>query len=110
MAVSGKCCLSIHSHNASANRAACCIQNCLRQYAVTDEEGIELKIDNEYKMSSKDLCTRYSLDKILEAGARILKIEGRGGAIDYVYTVTKCCREADDAFSEGVYSKEKVKK
>lgn len=107
MAVSGKCYLSLHSHNASANRGAC-IQNCRREYTVTDEEGIELKIDNEYIMSAKDLCTIDFLDKILEAGVRVLKIEGRGRAADYVYTTTKCYREAVDAFAEGSYSQEKV--
>ena len=107
MAVSGKCYLSLHSHNASANRGAC-IQNCRREYTVTDEEGIELKIDNEYIMSAKDLCTIDFLDKILEAGVRVLKIEGRGRAADYVYATTKCYREAVDAFAEGTYSQEKV--
>ena len=107
MAVSGKCYLSLHSHNASANRGAC-IQNCRREYTVTDEEGIELQIDNEYIMSAKDLCTIDFLDKILEAGVRVLKIEGRGRAADYVYTTTQCYREAVDAFEEGTYTPEKV--
>lgn len=107
MAVSGKCYLSLHSHNASANRGAC-IQNCRREYTVTDEEGIELQIDNEYIMSAKDLCTIDFLDKILEAGVRVLKIEGRGRAADYVYTTTRCYREAVDAFEEGTYTPEKV--
>ncbi|WP_255066854.1 peptidase U32 family protein [Lacihabitans sp. LS3-19] len=107
MAVSGKCYLSLHSHNASANRGAC-IQNCRREYTVTDEEGIELQIDNEYIMSAKDLCTIDFLDKILEAGVRVLKIEGRGRAADYVYTTTQCYREAVDAFEEGTYTQEKI--
>lgn len=107
MAVSGKCYLSLHSHNASANRGAC-IQNCRREYTVTDEEGIELQIDNEYIMSAKDLCTIDFLDRILEAGVRVLKIEGRGRAADYVYTTTQCYREAVDAFEEGTYTPEKV--
>lgn len=107
MAVSGKCYLSLHSHNASANRGAC-IQNCRKEYTVTDEEGIELKIDNEYIMSAKDLCTIDFLDKILDAGVRVLKIEGRGRAADYVYTTTKCYREAVDAFQEGTYTQEKI--
>jgi putative protease len=107
MAVSGKCYLSLHSHNASANRGAC-IQNCRREYTVTDEEGIELQIDNEYIMSAKDLCTIDFLDKILEAGVRVLKIEGRGRAADYVYTTTQCYREAVDAFEEGTYTAEKI--
>jgi U32 family peptidase len=107
MAVSGKCYLSLHSHNASANRGAC-IQNCRREYTVTDEEGIELQIDNEYIMSAKDLCTIDFLDKILEAGVRVLKIEGRGRAADYVYTTTQCYREAVDAFEECTYTQEKI--
>jgi putative protease len=107
MAVSGKCYLSLHAHNASANRGAC-IQNCRREYTVTDEEGIELKIDNEYIMSAKDLCTIDFLDKILEAGVQVLKIEGRGRAADYVYTTTQCYREAVDAFEEGTYTQEKI--
>jgi U32 family peptidase len=108
MAVSGKCYLSLHSHNASANRGAC-IQNCRREYIVTDkEDGNELLIDNEYIMSAKDLCTIDFLDKILDAGVRVLKIEGRGRAADYVYTSTKCYREAVDAIENGTYSPEKV--
>lgn len=107
MAVSGKCYLSLHSHNASANRGAC-IQNCRREYTVTDEDGIELKIDNEYIMSAKDLCTIDFLDKIADAGVHVLKIEGRGRAADYVYTTTRCYREAVDSLVDGTYSKIKV--
>lgn len=108
MAVSGKCYLSLHSHNASANRGAC-IQNCRREYIVTDkEDGIELEIDNEYIMSAKDLCTIDFLDKIMDAGVSVLKIEGRGRAADYVYTTTKCYREAVDAIEEGTYTAEKI--
>jgi U32 family peptidase len=107
MAVSGKCYLSLHSHNASANRGAC-IQNCRREYTVTDEEGIEMAIDNEYIMSAKDLCTIDFMDKILEAGVRVLKIEGRGRAADYVYNTTKCYREAVDAIENNTYTQEKI--
>lgn len=108
MAVSGKCYLSLHSHNASANRGAC-IQNCRREYIVTDkEEGIEFEIDNEYIMSAKDLCTIDFLDKIIDAGVKVLKIEGRGRAADYVYTTTKCYREAVDAIQAGTYTQEKI--
>jgi putative protease len=108
MAVSGKCYLSLHSHFASANRGAC-IQNCRRSYIVTDkEEGVELEIDNEYIMSAKDLCTIDFLDQILATGVNILKIEGRGRAADYVYTTTKCYREAIDAYQAGTYSAEKA--
>jgi putative protease len=107
MAVSGKCYLSIHSDNASANRGAC-VQNCRKQYKVTDEDGNELEIDNEYIMSAKDLCTIDFLDQILETGVRVLKIEGRGRAADYVYTTVKCYREAVNAIEEGTYTKEKI--
>jgi putative protease len=108
MAVSGKCYLSLHSHNASANRGAC-IQNCRHQYVVTDkEDGIELEIDNEYIMSAKDLCTIDFLDKIIAAGVKVLKIEGRGRAADYVFTTTRCYREAVDAIAEGTYTPEKI--
>lgn len=108
MAVSGKCYLSLHSHNASANRGAC-IQNCRREYIVTDkEDGVELAIDNEFIMSAKDLCTIDFLDKVIEAGVKVLKIEGRGRAADYVYTTVKCYREAVDAIIEGTYTQEKI--
>ncbi|HRN94981.1 MAG: U32 family peptidase [Chitinophagales bacterium] len=108
MAVSGKCYISLHTHNASANRGAC-IQNCRRSYVVTDkEEGHELEIDNEYIMSAKDLCTIDFLDKIIEAGVSVLKIEGRGRSAEYVYTTTKCYREAAEAIAEGTYTEEKI--
>ena len=108
MAVSGKCYLSLHSHYASANRGAC-IQNCRREYIVTDkEEGIELAIDNEYIMSAKDLCTIDFLDQVINSGVKVLKIEGRGRAADYVYTTTCCYKEAVDAVSNGTYTQEKV--
>jgi putative protease len=108
MAVSGKCYLSLHSHFASANRGAC-IQNCRRSYVVTDkEDGMEFEIDNEFIMSAKDLCTIDFIDKILDAGVSVLKLEGRGRSVDYVHTVTKCYNEAIDAYLEGTYTKEKV--
>jgi U32 family peptidase len=108
MAVSGKCYLSLHSHYASANRGAC-IQNCRREYIVTDkEEGFEYQVDNEYIMSAKDLCTIDFLNRILESGVHILKIEGRGRAADYVHTTTQCYREAADAVHNGTYTPEKV--
>lgn len=108
MAVSGKCYLSLHSHNASANRGAC-IQNCRREYVVMDkQDGIELEIDNEYIMSAKDLCTIGFLDQVLDAGVEVLKIEGRGRSADYVDTTVKCYREAVDAIQDGTYSREKV--
>lgn len=108
MAVSGKCYLSLHSHNASANRGAC-IQNCRREYIVTDrEDGFEYELDNEYIMSAKDLCTIDFLDKIAATGVSILKIEGRGRSADYVYTTTRCYREAVDAIANESYSEEMV--
>ncbi|MEN9302865.1 MAG: hypothetical protein RL264_1294 [Bacteroidota bacterium] len=108
MAVSGKCYLSLHTHNASANRGAC-IQNCRRSYVVTDkEEGYELEIDNEYIMSAQDLCTIDFLDKIAEAGVDVIKIEGRGRAADYVFVTTLCYREALDAIADGTFTKEKI--
>lgn len=108
MAVSGKCYLSLHSHNSSANRGAC-IQNCRKKYTVIDqEEGVELQINNEYIMSSKDLCTVDFLDKLIGAGINILKIEGRGRSADYVYVTTKCYREAIDAYYSGTYPADKI--
>lgn len=107
MAVSGKCYLSLHSHNASANRGTC-FQNCRREYIVTDETGNELLIDNEYIMSTKDLCTIGFIDKIIKAGVSILKIEGRGRSADYVYTTTQCYREAVDACHNGGYTDNKI--
>lgn len=108
MAVSGKCYLSLHSNFASANRGAC-IQNCRRAYIVTDKEsGTEFEVDNEYIMSAKDLCTIDFLDKIADAGVSVLKIEGRGRSADYVYTATKCYREALDALEAGFYTVEKI--
>lgn len=108
MAVSGKCYLSLHSHFASANRGAC-IQNCRRSYVVTDkEDGIEFEIDNEFIMSAKDLCTIDFIDKILDAGVSVLKIEGRGRSVDYVHTVVKCYNEAIDAYLNDTYTPEKI--
>jgi putative protease len=108
MAISGKCYLSLHTQNASANRGAC-TQNCRRPYKVTDiETNEELVIDNEYIMSPKDLCTIDILDQIMNTGADVLKIEGRGKPADYVYIVTKCYREALQAIKEGSYTKDKI--
>jgi putative protease len=108
MAISGKCYMSLHSNFASANRGAC-IQNCRKSYIVTDkDEGVEFEVDNEYIMSAKDLCTIDFLDKILAAGVSVLKIEGRGRSADYVYTVTKCYREAIDALAAGKVTPEMV--
>ncbi len=110
MAVSGKCYLSLHSHNSSANRGAC-KQNCRKKYTVIDQEsGFEIELDNEYMMSPKDLCTINFLDEVMGAGVQVLKIEGRGRAPEYVATVTKAYREAIDSWYEGSYSEEKVEK
>lgn len=108
MAVSGKCYLSLDNLNSSANRGAC-LQQCRRKYRVTDEDGIELEIDNEYIMSPKDLKTIDFIDKILNAGVTVLKIEGRGRSADYVKTVTRVYRQAVDAHFEGTLSPEKLK-
>ena len=109
MAVSGKCYMSLHTTNSSANRGAC-IQNCRKTYTVTDkEDGHQFDIDNEHIMSPKDLCTIGFLDQVLDSGSSILKIEGRGRSPEYVKTTTQCYREAADAYLEGTYNKEKVK-
>jgi len=108
MAVSGKCYLSLHSDNSSANRGAC-KQNCRKKYTVIDQEtGFEIELDNEYMMSPKDLCTIDILDQVIDSGIQVLKIEGRGRAPEYVATVIKTYREAIDAYCLGTYSKEKV--
>ena len=109
MAVSGKCYMSLHTTNSSANRGAC-IQNCRKTYTVTDkEDGHQFDIDNEYIMSPKDLCTMGFLDQVLDSGINILKIEGRGRSPEYVKTTTQSYREAADAYLQGTYNKEKVK-
>ncbi|MFK7001432.1 peptidase U32 family protein [Flavobacterium oreochromis] len=108
MAVSGKCYLSLHSHNSSANRGAC-KQNCRKKYTVIDQEsGFEIEIDNEYMMSPKDLCTIDFLDQVIDSGIKVLKLEGRGRAPEYVATVTRTYREAIDAYYNGTFSKEKI--
>jgi putative protease len=108
MAISGKCYLSLHQQNASANRGAC-TQVCRRPYKVTDaESGEELLIDNEYIMSPKDLCTIDILDQVIASGIDVLKIEGRGKGPEYVYEVTRCYREAIDAIERRTYSADKI--
>lgn len=108
MAVSGKCYLSLHQQNASANRGAC-TQPCRRSYTVTDNDsGEQLLIDNEYIISPKDLCTIDLLDQVISAGISVLKIEGRGKSADYVYTTTVCYREALDAITEGTFTPAKA--
>ena len=108
MAVSGKCYLSLHEYNASANRGNC-YQTCRRGYTVRDREtGYELDIDNQYIMSPKDLCTIGFLDQLIGAGARVLKIEGRARPPEYVETVVRCYGEAAAAVAGGTFGKEKV--
>jgi putative protease len=110
MAVSGKCYLSLHAHNSSANRGAC-KQNCRKPYTLIDQEsGFEVEVDNEYMMSPKDLCTIGFLDQVADTGVKVLKIEGRGRAPEYVATVIKCYREAIDSLENNTYSAEKVTK
>jgi putative protease len=110
MAVSGKCYLSLDLLNSSANRGAC-LQPCRRPYRVTDKDGgLEMKIDNEYIMSPEDLKTVDFLDKILYAGVRVLKIEGRGRNPEYVKKVTAIYREAVNAYFEGEFSRENIEK
>ena len=108
VAISGNCYMSLATDNSSANRGAC-RQNCRRAYRVIDDEtGVELKIENEFVMSPKDLCTIGFIDQILDTGVSVLKLEGRGRSPDYVRTVTQCYREAVDAYYEGTYTKEKI--
>jgi putative protease len=108
MAVSGKCYLSLHTQNASANRGAC-VQNCRRPYLVKDAETHEeLLVDNEYIMSPKDLCTIDIIDQLINSGIDVLKIEGRSKGADYVHTVTSCYREALDAVENNTYTNEKI--
>lgn len=108
MAVSGKCYLSLHSQNASANRGAC-VQNCRRSYTVKDTEtNVEFEVENEFIMSPKDLCTINIIDQIIEAGVEVLKIEGRSKGADYVQEVTACYKEAMDAVETHTYSQEKI--
>lgn len=109
MAVSGKCYLSLHTYHSSANRGAC-KQNCRHAYRVRSEDGTELEIDNEYIMSPRDLCTIDFLDKVLETGVKVLKLEGRGRSPEYVKTVTRCYKEATRSITDGTYTRGKVKK
>ena len=106
MAVSGKCYLSLHEYGASANRGSC-YQICRRGYEVTDlETGNSLLVDNKYIMSPKDLCTIEFMDKIIDAGVTVFKIEGRARPAEYVKKVVSCYRKAADAVCAGEYSPE----
>jgi putative protease len=108
MAISGKCYLSLHEMNASANRGAC-MQVCRRGYTVKDNESdIELEIDNEYIMSPKDLKTIHFLNKMIDAGVRVFKIEGRARSAEYVRTVTSCYKEAIIAYLDNSFTEEKI--
>lgn len=101
MAVSGKCYLSLNNLGASANRGAC-MQICRRGYIVKDKESdLELEVDNQYIMSPKDLKTIHFLNKMLDAGVRVLKIEGRARGAEYVKTVVECYREAVELWQQG---------
>ena len=108
MAVSGKCYLSLHEMNASANRGAC-MQICRRGYTVKDKDSqVELDIDNQYIMSPKDLKTIHFLNKMIDSGVRVFKIEGRARGAEYVRTVTECYREAVEACLSGSFTDEKI--
>ncbi|WGH27207.1 MAG: U32 family peptidase [Candidatus Shikimatogenerans bostrichidophilus] len=108
MAISGKCYISLHSYNSSANRGAC-KQNCRRKYIVKDKKSnLKMLIDNEYIMSPKDLCTINFLDKIINAGISVLKIEGRGKSPEYISVCTKCYKEAILSIKNKTYNKEKI--
>ena len=108
MAVSGKCYLSLQNYNLSANRGAC-VQICRRGYTVQDKEtGMQLDIDNQYIMSPKDLKTIHFLNKMLDAGVTVLKIEGRARGAEYVKTVVECYREAIEAYEKGEYNRPEI--
>ncbi|MBU0976691.1 MAG: peptidase U32 family protein [Patescibacteria group bacterium] len=109
VAVSGRCAMSLYCYNKSANRGLC-TQICRRAYKVTDiETSQELKIDNNYVMSAADLCTIGMLDRLIDSGVNVLKIEGRARTPDYVDTVVHTYRDALEAVYAGTYTKEKVK-
>ena len=107
MAVSGKCYMSLHAANRSANRGQC-VQICRRSYTVTDNEtGNAMEIDNKYIMSPKDLKTIRFIDKMMKAGVRVFKIEGRARGPEYVYTVVTCYKEAIKAVLDGTFTEER---
>lgn len=110
MAISGKCYMSLHDSNRSANRGQC-TQICRRSYTVTDNEtGNQLEIDNKYIMSPKDLKTVRFIDKMMKAGVRVFKIEGRARGPEYVYEVVTCYKEAIQSVLDGNYTEEKKNK
>jgi putative protease len=106
-AVSGKCYMSLHDANRSANRGEC-IQICRRSYILTDAEtGNEIEVDNKYLMSPKDLKTVRFIDRLMDSGVRVFKIEGRARGPEYVYTVVSCYREAIQSVLDGTFTEEK---
>ena len=108
MAVSGKCYLSLHEMNASANCGAC-MQICRRGYMVKDREtNIELDVENQYIMSPKDLKTIYFMNKMMDVGVRVFKFEGRARGPEYVHIVTSCYKEAVQAYCEESFTDEKI--
>ncbi len=108
MAVSGKCYLSLHEMNYSANRGSCA-QICRRGYTVTDREtGAQLDVENQYIMSPKDLKTIHFLNKVIDAGVRVLKIEGRARGPEYVKIAVECYNEAIESYCAGTYDEEKI--
>lgn len=110
VAQSGRCYMSLYTHNASANRGAC-LQNCRAKYKVTDmDNGKELVVDNQYIMSAADICTIDIVDKLLEAGIQVFKIEGRGRKPEYVSTVVRAYKQALQDLANGEYTQEKVQK
>ena len=110
MAISGKCYMSLHDANRSANRGEC-VQICRRSYTVTDNEtGNQLEIDNKYIMSPKDLKSVRFIDKMMDAGVRVFKIEGRARGPEYVHTVVSCYKEAIQSVLDGTFTEEKKDK
>jgi len=108
MAISGKCYLSLHENNTSANRGNC-YQTCRKSYLVTEKEsGYQLEINNEHIMSPKDLCTIGFIDRMIDAGVTVFKIEGRARSAEYVKVVSSCYNEAVNAIVDGTYSPEKI--
>ena len=110
MAISGKCYMSLHDANRSANRGEC-VQICRRSYTVTDNEtGNQLEIDNKYIMSPKDLKTIRFIDRMMDSGVRVFKIEGRARGPEYVHTVVTCYREAIQSVLDGTFTEDKKDK
>lgn len=108
MAVSGKCYLSLHELNASANRGAC-YQVCRHSYRLIDDErDIEIKVNNKYLMSPKDLKTIHFINKLIDSGVRVFKIEGRARGPEYVKSVVSCYNEAINSYLDGSFSEEKI--